>query len=226
MLERARGAPRALPGAIDQGALLVVDVQGDFADPACLSAMEVPAEAQAAVTTAIDKMHVLIDAARTTGLQVIWVRGQDSVPPWHSVLWLIGREEGGAGLCVPGTPGFEFWSVAPRDGEAIVTKSRYSGFVRTGLEELLISRGVTWVTVCGLTSACCVSSTAWDAMQRDFRVIVAGDATAEYDLAMHTAALESMAENVGMIVGADELARVLRVVATQALESAASGPST
>jgi nicotinamidase-related amidase len=209
MVEGAGGAPRALPGEIADGALLVIDVQGDFADPESLAAMGVPADSQIAVANAVEAMLELIDAARRAGLKVVWVRGQDSVPPWRSVLWLIGREESGAGLCVPGTPGFEFWKVAPAGGEPIVTKSRYSGFVRTELESLLLERGVTWVACCGLTSACCVSSTAWDAMQRDFRVIIVGDATAEFDQAMHEASLENMAENVGMIVSAGELAGAL-----------------
>jgi nicotinamidase-related amidase len=223
MLERARGAPRALPGDIAHGALLVVDVQDDFANPERLSDMEVPVASQAAVADAVEKIRSLIDAARKTGLPIVWIRGKDSDPPWRSILWLIGREEEGAGLCVPGTPGFSFWQVSPIDDEPIVTKSRYSGFVRTELESLLIERGTTWVAICGLTSGCCVSSTAWDAMQRDFRVIVVGDATAEYDTSLHTAGLALMAENVAMIVGANELARVLTLVSEPSTTTARSG---
>jgi ureidoacrylate peracid hydrolase len=172
--------------------------------------MEIPLDARTAVANAVDSMLGLIDAARSSGLPIIWLRQADSVPPWSSILWLNGRDDDdGTGYCVPGTPGFEFWRVAPQPDETIVTKSRYSGFVRTELEDLLVDGGATWVAVCGLTTGCCVSSTAWDAMQRDFRVIVVGDATAEYDLVMHRAALESMAENVGLIVSAAELARGL-----------------
>jgi ureidoacrylate peracid hydrolase len=197
MLERSRGAPRALPGTIAQGALLVVDVQGDFANPSILEAMEIPLDARTAVANAVDSMLGLIDAARSSGLPIIWLRQADSVPPWSSILWLNGRDDDdGTGYCVPGTPGFEFWRVAPQPDETIVTKSRYSGFVRTELEDLLVDGGATWVAVCGLTTGCCVSSTACDA-------------TAEYDLVMHRAALESMAENVGLIVSAAELARGL-----------------
>jgi nicotinamidase-related amidase len=215
MVERERGAPRSLPGPIGTGALLVVDVQGDFANPENLAEMRVPADSQAAVAAAVDKTLELIDAARVSGLQIVWIRGGGTATsPWGAVLWLNGLEKAeGIGFCTPGTPGFDFWRVEPEGDEPIVTKSRYSGFVRTELESLLVERGVTWVAVCGLTSACCVSSTAWDAMQRDFRVIVVGDATAEYDQAMHHASLEAMAENVGMIVSADEFCRVLAVVA-------------
>jgi ureidoacrylate peracid hydrolase len=224
MLERARGAPRALPGGIANGALLVVDVQGDFADPANLTAMGVPLEAQGAVADAVDRMLGLIEAARTTGLEVVWIRGGGAIDSrWESVLWLIGQEEEGTGFCVPGTPGFEFWKVAPREGEPIVTKSRYSGFVRTDLEQLLLDRGITWVAVCGLTSACCVSSTAWDAMQRDFKVVVVGDATTEYDLDAHAASLESMAENIGVVVSARELERVLTVAFESEMAAKHSG---
>jgi ureidoacrylate peracid hydrolase len=214
-LERARGAPRALPGGIGEGALLVIDVQGDFADPEKLS--DLPEESRRRVADAVQEMEGLIETARRTGLRVVFVRGRDSVPPWGSVLWLIGREEEGAGLCVPGTPGFEFWRVAPAEGEAVVTKSRYSGFVRTELEELLGSLGVTWLAVCGLTTECCVASTAWDAMQRDFRVVIVGDACAAYDQSMHTGALEIMAENVGIVVTAAELQRVLVAASTPAV---------
>jgi ureidoacrylate peracid hydrolase len=211
MLERAGGAPRALPGSIEEGALLVVDVQGDFADPDVLG--DLSEASRAAVANAVEEVLALVDSARASGLEVIWIRGRESDPPWGSVLWLLGREgreDEGAGVCVPGSPGHDFWRVAPRDGEVIVTKERYSGFVRTNLEEILLDHGRRWVAVCGLTTECCVASTAWDAIQRDFRVVVVGDASAAYDEGMHTAALESMAESVGIVVSAHELGRALR----------------
>lgn len=214
IIERAGGAPRALPGEIDNGALLIVDVQGDFADPAVLA--HLPEERRAAVTSAVDEILKLVDVARDTGLEVIWIRGRDATPPWASVLWLHnreGREEEGAGLCVPGTPGFDFWRVRPAPGELIVTKERYSGFVRTELESLLAERHVRWVAVCGLTTECCVASTAWDAIQRDLRVVVVGDAAAAYDEDLHTGALASMAENVGIVVSGADFSRALREAA-------------
>jgi nicotinamidase-related amidase len=210
MLERVRGAPRALPGPVREGALLVVDVQAEFADPDFLG--DVPREAQVAVAAAVDEIVALVDAARSADLEVIWIRGTASQPPWASVLWLLGREgfeEEGAGVCEPDTPGRAFWRVAPTDGEVVITKERYSGFVRTDLEEILDDHHRRWVAICGLTTECCVAQTAWDAVQRDFRVVIVGDATAAYDEGMHRASLETMAESVGIVLSAKELARAL-----------------
>lgn len=208
MVEREDGAPHVLPGRPGSGALLVVDVQGSFADPSEIGRSG--AATTHAVQAAVDQVGILVDAARAVGVDVVWVRTVDATPPWASLLWLYGREgreHEGSGVCVPGTSGAQWWRVEPAPKEHVVTKQRYSAFVGTQLETTLYERGITWVVVCGLTTECCVASTAFDAVQRDLRVVVAGDATAAYSAELHSGALRCLAENVGIVLPTTEIVR-------------------
>ena len=60
--------------------------------------------------------------------------------------------------------------------DIVVIKTRSSAFVRTDLEDTLRALGVDTVVVAGFSTNRCVGLTALDAWERDFRVILAGDA--------------------------------------------------
>jgi len=208
------GEPRELPGPIETGALLVIDVQRGFGDPAFMSD-SVGASDRAEIEAAVDRMIELVDHARRTGLKVIWVTGgaADRLPPWRSLFWLKGKgddpEFEGFKITEEGKASGEFYRVKPNPGELHVKKGRYSAFEGSDIEEVLRREGVDWVITSGLTTECCVGSTSWDAVQRGFRVIVAGDAAACQEKSMHDAALRIMAHNVGLIVSVDELGTAL-----------------
>jgi ureidoacrylate peracid hydrolase len=69
--------------------------------------------------------------------------------------------------------------LAPATDDAIVYKSRFSGFYRTELDDLLKQRGIETLIVTGCTTSVCVESTVRDAMFRDYRCLVLEDCTAE-----------------------------------------------
>lgn len=60
--------------------------------------------------------------------------------------------------------------------DIVVTKTRGSAFLRTDLEDTLRALSVDTVVVAGFSIDRCVGLTALDAWERDFRVILAGDA--------------------------------------------------
>jgi nicotinamidase-related amidase len=74
------------------------------------------------------------------------------------------------------------WEAAPHpdldqhETDIIVTKIRSSAFLRTNLEGTLRALGVDTVVVAGYSIDRCVGLTALDAWERDFRVILAGEA--------------------------------------------------
>lgn len=70
-------------------------------------------------------------------------------------------------------------ALSPQPGDVVVDKTRYSGFYRTELEEVLRHRGVQRLLVVGATTSVCVESTVRDAMFRDYHCLVVADATAE-----------------------------------------------
>jgi len=196
------GTVHPLPGPLDEGALLVVDVQRSFADPAYLPWLD--EAGLAAVDAAVTRTAWLVEQARATRVPVVWVALQqlpDS--PWLTSLWLRGLDEGTWPVpdepCVLGTRGAEWFRVGPLPGETVVPKRRYSGFLGTGLEAHLRETGVTWVVAAGLTSECCVDGTVRDAFQLGFRAVMTSDATTAYDAETHTHALSVLAQNAAVV---------------------------
>jgi nicotinamidase-related amidase len=70
--------------------------------------------------------------------------------------------------------------VAPRAGEPIVKKSVNSAFIGTDLEAQLRAAAITDLTICGLTTPHCVSTTARMAANLGFSVTLAHDACAAF----------------------------------------------
>lgn len=185
----------ALAGTVSVGSLLVIDIQNSFADPATID--WVSPEGRAAVAAAVRNAGALVDASRTAGLKVLWVRlVQDPEHPWAASLWLRGidREQwpNADEPCVAGTPGADFYALQPEPGELIVTKTRYSAFFGTSLDSALTELGVEWLLVAGLTTECCVQTTIFDAIQFGYKVLLVDDAAAAYESSVHDGAVEAL----------------------------------
>ena len=166
-------------------ALVVVDVQNDFADPRGSLYVE---GAEAAVA----RVREEIAAAREAGVPVLYT--QD----WHPERTPHFTTDGGVWPphCVGGTWGAEFHPDLPVDGpvvrKGVGGEDGYSGFsVRdpesgeesaTELERLLRERDVTKVVVVGIATDVCVRATVLDALDRGFEVTVVADATAAVEL--------------------------------------------
>jgi nicotinamidase-related amidase len=212
-LRRAQLRHLATPARVP--ALLVVDVQRDFADPGHLGALSLTDATLAAVDAAVTHTAHLVDTARQLGVPVVWVElGSDPARPWKASGWLRGGDYdapmGEDEPCVVDTPGAQWYRVRPAEGEPRVVKRGYSGFVGTDLDTRLRVAGCDWLTVAGLTSECCVQATAQDALQLDWPVVVARDATAAYDPAVHEAALAQLALNVAVLCDSGEVAGLWR----------------
>jgi len=168
-------------------ALIVVDVQNDFADPD--GALSVAGAADAVI--AINRE---IDAAVQAGAIVI------ATQDWHPDRTPHFVTDGGPWPvhCVGGTWGAELIPTlvipdgAPRVRKGANGEDGYSGFTmrdpatgettRTELEGLLRDAEVRAVAVVGLATDYCVKATALDAIDLGFRTAVATDAVAAVDV--------------------------------------------
>jgi ureidoacrylate peracid hydrolase len=108
-------------------------------------------------------------------------------------------------LCRADTPGAEFFGPMPVSGELVIGKLRYSAFSGDDLDAELTRRGVDTLIVCGLTTDCCVESTARHAFHLDYHVFVAADACAAYEPDLHRAALKSLDLNCAIVVDSDQV---------------------
>lgn len=73
--------------------------------------------------------------------------------------------------------------------DVFLQKRRMSAFYKTDLDQTLRTWGVHTVIVCGIVTNVCVLLTAFDALQNDFRAIVASDASACYKESIHETTL-------------------------------------
>ncbi len=204
-------------------ALLVIDVQRDFADPALLASWGVDEAGLRSVADAISRTAALVTAAREADVPVVWVElAYDPSRPWRASAWLrTGSPDSPTGdfPCVQGTPGAEWWGLSPLPTELRVRKRFYSGFAGTGLAAVLDELGTGWLAVAGLTTECCVLATVTDAAQHDYPVIVARDATAAYTAELHESALANMALNSADVRSGDEIEALWGALAAEAVTS-------
>jgi nicotinamidase/pyrazinamidase len=168
-------------------ALLVVDVQNDFADPAGSLFVKGAEHVVAAVNQEVDR-------AAAAGAIVVYT--QD----WHPESTPHFEKDGGIWPvhCVGGTWGSELHPGLRVEEDAEVVRKGtggedgYSAFsVRdpqsgevsgTGLDEILERRGATRVVIVGLATDYCVKETALDATSRGLPATVVRGAIAAVDL--------------------------------------------
>jgi nicotinamidase-related amidase len=182
-------------------AVLVVDMQVDFASPDGVLGAFID---MGVVKPALAAAEKLVADARAAGTPVVFV-GLWTTPETDSAAWNERlRRRGGnpdvdAALCRAGQAGSAFYGPQPAPGEAVVRKTRYSGFVGTDLDQRLRDMGVDTLVVAGLTTECCVDSTVRDAFDLDYHVFVAADACAAYEVDLHAASLKVMELNSAIL---------------------------
>lgn len=84
--------------------------------------------------------------------------------------------------------------LTPVAGELVVRKRGASAFFGTGLAGWLAFRRVDTVVVAGCTTSGCVRATVIDAMQHEYRCVVATDCVGDRALAPHAANLFDMGQ--------------------------------
>jgi ureidoacrylate peracid hydrolase len=189
-------------------ALLLIDCQVDFGSPD--GEMARRGADMAAPWAALDRAVMLTDAARAAGVSVVFVRllthpgGEDRAAREGKAR----RGDDEPDLCAEGTRGADFIGPCPRTGEVIVSKTHFSAFAHTGLAEQLHAQGLDTLVLAGLTTECCVASSAWDAFERDFHVFIAGDACAAYEEALHRHAVKALEMSGATIADSAEFAAI------------------
>src|SRR6185312_15082800 len=106
------------------------------------------------------------------------------------------------------------WSglhVDPNDFQ--IVKNRYSALIAgsSGLERILRSLDVDTVLISGTKTNVCCESTARDAMMLDFKVVMVSDCCAALSDDEHRATLETMIQQFGDVMAADEVLERLRI---------------
>ncbi|MDT7845608.1 isochorismatase family protein [Streptomyces justiciae] len=178
----------------DRAVLLVHDLQQHF-----LSAF--PADEQP-LTGLLDNVSRLLKRARRLGVPVVHSAQRGGQTPQQRGLqldfWGPGVKDDPAALASPD-------AVAPEPGDTVLTKWKYSAFVRTGLQDLLDAAGRDQLVVVGVYAHIGVLMTAADAWQRDVQAFVVADAVADFSAEDHAMALRWAAGRCAVVTTTDAL---------------------
>ena len=99
--------------------------------------------------------------------------------------------------------------VAPEPGDIIVRKVRVGAFSTTDLDAQLRERGVDTLILAGISTSGVVLSTVRDTSDRDYRVIVLADATADPDAEVHAFLTERIFPRQTDVISVAELDSLL-----------------
>lgn len=184
--ELAAVKARPLPFEAARSALLVVDMQEFFLDPASPAYMP-----QAAAV--LPNAARLARAYRSAGLPVLFTAHAHSDPEKDGGLMTARWKK----VCRTGTPYARVAAALAPEERDVFLKCRYSAFSVPGLRDRLRELGVNSLVVAGLKTNLCVESTVRDAFDLGYSCLVAGDACAAGTEEFHLASLKAMAYGFG-----------------------------
>ncbi|AAL64601.1 cysteine hydrolase family protein [Pyrobaculum aerophilum] len=162
-----------------QTALVIVDMQNDFAHPD--GKLYGPAAREI-----IPRIASLLERARAKGVRVVYT--QDTHYKDDPVEFPIWGQH-----VVKGTWGWQIVEeLKPREGDIVIEKMRYDAFFGTPLDHVLRMYGVRHLVVTGTVANICVLHTVASARLRLYDVVVPIDAIAALNEFDYAAALRQM----------------------------------
>ncbi len=196
-------------------AVIVVDMQHDFCSRGGAYDKANPGLDLSPIDEMVPHLQWFLDKSRAAGVPVIFVQAIYNAEDdrYLSSVWLEHARRRRHGMyttipvCKEGDWGAEIIpQLAPREGELVLTKHRYSAFIDTQLAAYLRNIGVTTALITGVGTNGCVESTARDTMMLDHYVVVVEDCVSTYWRELHDAALKSLALLFGEVRLSTEIA--------------------
>ena len=189
-------------------ALIVIDMQRDFAEPGGFG--ESLGNDVSRITAIVPAVSALIAGFRSAGLPVIHTMechrpDLSDCPPAKRNRGTPSLRIGDKGpmgrILIAGEPGTAILdAVAPIAGETVIEKPGKGAFYATELGETLKGLGIRQLVFAGVTTEVCVQSTMREANDRGYDCILAEDATESYFPEFKSAAI-AMIRAQGAIVG-------------------------
>ncbi len=219
--------------------LVTVDCHRGHLDPA-VATMPVEASTAAAVVSTVAR---LCATARQRDVPVVHVileniRLRDRVEAAANPFWreveaarqslTPGRKSTVFGHNLTGSVQTELMpELGPEPGDVVIrTKRRLSIFRDTDLEQVLRSLAVDTLLLVGINTNTCVMCAAFEAFNRDLRVVVVRDGVASmYGDDLHRFGLENVARCLGWVVTADEVIAKLDGVTAQLHDAPPAAPA-
>jgi nicotinamidase-related amidase len=155
----------------------------------------------------VQSINELVGVMRSSSHPVIWVR-QEFEPDLRDAFPEMRAK--GIRVTVKGTPGCEILPelpVAPSD--IVIIKKRYSAFYGTTLDEMLACIEPDAIIMAGINTHACIRTTAIDAYQRDWPVVLATDCIDSYDQEHYEISLRYMKDKVAALMSNEAIRSAL-----------------
>lgn len=185
-------------------ALVVVDMQNDFLSPDGFFARNPDRVGGGTIDqmqSTVPHIQNLIRAARQTNVPVIFTKGYEDVrlrrgPGFRRAIKWHEKDGDGSVNSQSGTWGAELYEgIEPQEGDTVVEKHKWSSFDgkdkdgRT-LDEILKEKGVQTLVIAGVVTETCVHSTAQEAFNKDYLVVVPENSVGSNKPEQHKTVLE------------------------------------
>lgn len=180
--------------------LIVIDMLNDFLDEWGGARKE----------ELVGAINDLVNTVRIAGHTVVWIR-QEFEPDLRDAFPEMKAKD--IQITIKGTAGCQILSqlaVAPSD--PIIVKKRYSAFFGTNLDELLDGLRPDSIILAGINTHACIRTTAIDAYQRDWPVILGSDCIDSYDQEHHDVSLRYMKDKIADVMTNQEIGTALELV--------------
>jgi nicotinamidase-related amidase len=155
----------------------------------------------------VRSINDLVRMTRSFGHPVLWVR-QEFEPDLRDAFPEMKAK--GIRITIKGTPGCQIISdLAVEASDAHIVKKRYSAFFGTILDETLAHLRSDALILAGINTHACIRTTAIDAYQRDWNVILASDCIDSYDREHHDISLRYMKNKLASVMSNAEIGAAL-----------------
>jgi len=155
----------------------------------------------------VQSINELVGMMRSFSHPVIWVR-QEFEPNLQDAF--LEMRAKGIRITIRGTPGCEILSeLAVASSDVVIVKKRYSAFYGTTLDETLAGLVADTIILAGINTHACIRTTAIDAYQRDWPVILAADCIDSHDREHHEISLQYMKDKIATVMINEEIRSAL-----------------
>lgn len=205
----------------ERTALIIIDMQRDFCDPQ--GYLQARGDDISATRAIIPQICRVRDAAIQAGMMIIYTR-EGHRPNLVDLPETKRRKTARAGaaigslgalgrLLIRGEPGWDFVAeLKPRPQDTVIDKPGTGAFRSTDLHHVLTACRIDNLVLVGVTTAVCITTTAREASDFGYGVLVLSDCCAEPNPENHEMALKLLQIEGGYIATvstADELIKVL-----------------
>ena len=181
--------PEPLRVSVEETAIVVIDMQNAYASPGGY-VDQAGFDISGAAGT-IGQIAKVLETGRAAGVQVVYLQngwdadyveaGGPGSPNWHksnALKTMRARPELRGKLLAKGGWDFELVdALAPRPGDIVLHKTRYSAFFNSQLDSTLRARGIRNIVFVGIATNVCVESTLRDGFHLEYFGVMLEDAT-------------------------------------------------